>query len=291
MAEAAFIITEMKNKLDFDKIYAERFKSYYDELAHEAEAKLSKKTGKTLLFKRNELGAQLDHNLKALTCKIITPENRTPDKYTIRLLLDFRNHIGDYDDKQVSRFINEHLERIKGSANVSDLSVPENINLSPKQTVEFIAHHEALGLFIDRLYSVGASDRLEIWKKKLNSIRHIATPVGESSFDDVIHNKDSGLSTTNLEEMIVRSVNNVLDERESPSGFAEDRPMTISEAAKYLKLAVQTIYGYTSKARIPFIKKGKRILFLKSDLDKWLMEGKQLTIEQTKRKLKGDGIL
>ena len=123
MAEAAFIITEMK--LDFDKIYSEHFKLYFNELAHDAEAKLIKKTGKTLLFKRNALISDLDHTLKSLTCKIITQENRIPDKYSVRLLLDFKNHIGDYDDKRISRFINEHLDRIKGSADVSDLSVPE----------------------------------------------------------------------------------------------------------------------------------------------------------------------
>jgi len=291
MAEATFIMTEMKSKLDFDKIYAERFKLSYNELVHEAEAKLTKKTGKTLLVKRNELLSALEYNLNALISKSITAENRIPDKYTFRLISDFRNHIGDYENKRISRFINDYLDRIKNDEKDSDLSVPENINLSPKQTVEFIAHHDALSLFIDRVYSIDATDRLEIWKKKLNSKRSIATSAGESSFDDVIQNKDSGLPTSNLEEMIVRSINNVLDERESSSGFAEDRPMPISEAAKYLNLAVHTIYGYTSKGRIPFIKKGKRILFLKSDLDKWLIEGKQLTIEETKRKLKGDGIL
>ena len=289
MAEAAFIITEMK--LDFDKIYSEHFKLYFNELAHDAEAKLIKKTGKTLLFKRNALISDLDHTLKSLTCKIITQENRIPDKYSVRLLLDFKNHIGDYDDKRISRFINEHLDRIKGSADVSDLSVPENINLNPKLTVEFIARHEALSLFIARLYSINASDTLEIWKKKLNSKQYIAAPVGKSPFNEVIQNKDSGLATPDMEEMIERSINRVLGERESSSGLTEDRPMTISEAAKYLKLAVQTIYGYTSKGRIPFIKKGKRILFLKSDLDKWLTEGKQLTIEGTKKKLKDAGIL
>ena len=289
MAKAAFIVSAMKGKLNFDEIYGDCFRSFYNGLANAAEAKLAKKTGKTLLVKRNELLAELEDNLKVLTCKIITQENRIPDKYTARLLLDFRNHLGDYEDKPVSRFINEHLERIKGSVNISDLSLPANINLNPKQTVEFIARHEALSLFIDRIYSIDGGDRMEIWKKKLNSSRY--TPSAESAFGEVIQNKETGLTTPDLEEMIVRSINNVLDERESSSGFAEDKPMTISEAAQYLKLAVQTIYGYTSKARIPFIKKGKRILFIKSDLDKWLNEGKQLTIEETRKKLKGDGIL
>jgi excisionase family DNA binding protein len=47
----------------------------------------------------------------------------------------------------------------------------------------------------------------------------------------------------------------------------------IKEAADYLKLAVQTIYSYTSQGTIPFFKKGKRLYFRKTDLDYWLTGG------------------
>jgi excisionase family DNA binding protein len=46
--------------------------------------------------------------------------------------------------------------------------------------------------------------------------------------------------------------------------------LTVSEAARYLNLAKQTVYGFTSRRTIPFIKRAKRLLFTKSDLDAWL---------------------
>lgn len=53
----------------------------------------------------------------------------------------------------------------------------------------------------------------------------------------------------------------------------EDQLLNIEEAADYLNLAKQTLYGFTSKNKIPHIKRAKRLLFKKSDLDQWLMEG------------------
>ena len=52
----------------------------------------------------------------------------------------------------------------------------------------------------------------------------------------------------------------------------EDRRMDVSEAQKYIPghPAVQTIYGWTSNNMIPYHKVGKRIYFVKSELDAWL---------------------
>ena len=38
--------------------------------------------------------------------------------------------------------------------------------------------------------------------------------------------------------------------------------------------AEQTVYGWTSCHQIPFHKRGKRIMFLKSEIDTWLRDGK-----------------
>lgn len=53
--------------------------------------------------------------------------------------------------------------------------------------------------------------------------------------------------------------------------------MGIKELCAYLptRPAAQTVYGWTSTHMIPFHKKGKRIMFLKSEIDKWLI-GEQL---------------
>jgi excisionase family DNA binding protein len=61
---------------------------------------------------------------------------------------------------------------------------------------------------------------------------------------------------------------------------AGSKYMTISEAATYLNLAKQTVYGFTSNRTIPFIKRAKRLLFTKADLDEWLEQGKKKSLTQ-----------
>ena len=50
---------------------------------------------------------------------------------------------------------------------------------------------------------------------------------------------------------------------------------SLVQAAEFLKLAKQTLYGFTSKRKIPFIKKGKKLYFKVSDLEKWLETGRK----------------
>ena len=64
-----------------------------------------------------------------------------------------------------------------------------------------------------------------------------------------------------------------------------NRLLTVAEAADYLSLAKQTLYGFTSKNQIPHIKRAKRLLFKKGDLDNWLMEGRKKSINEIQRDL------
>lgn len=50
----------------------------------------------------------------------------------------------------------------------------------------------------------------------------------------------------------------------------DDELMNIKEAAAFLKCAVSTMYRDTAAGAIPCIRKGRRVLFLKSDLLEWL---------------------
>lgn len=49
-----------------------------------------------------------------------------------------------------------------------------------------------------------------------------------------------------------------------------EKPITIYEAARFLNKEVQTIYGLTSKRKIPFHKNGRELSFFKSELVEWL---------------------
>ncbi|WP_259016593.1 helix-turn-helix domain-containing protein [Emticicia fluvialis] len=49
--------------------------------------------------------------------------------------------------------------------------------------------------------------------------------------------------------------------------------LSIEQTCRFLNLAKPTLYAYTSKKQIPYIKKGKQLYFVKSELEKWLEEG------------------
>ncbi len=53
---------------------------------------------------------------------------------------------------------------------------------------------------------------------------------------------------------------------------------SVPEVAEYLHLAVPTIYAMTSNQRIPFARRGKKLLFLKSAIDEWLSSGRKRVI-------------
>lgn len=57
-------------------------------------------------------------------------------------------------------------------------------------------------------------------------------------------------------------------------GEAEDELLTIEQAGEFLNLAIQTLYAKVSKREIPYMKRGKRLYFSKTDLLKWLSKGK-----------------
>lgn len=83
-----------------------------------------------------------------------------------------------------------------------------------------------------------------------------------------------------LEALIQQSVRKVINEGKMQPPEGSKEILSITEAGTYLNLAKQTLYGFTSKNLIPFIKRGKKLYFRKSDLDRWLMQGKQLTKEE-----------
>ena len=62
-----------------------------------------------------------------------------------------------------------------------------------------------------------------------------------------------------------------------PQAQYADQWMNLKELCEYLPShpAEQTVYGWTSCHQIPYHKRGKRIMFLKSEIDAWLHDGKR----------------
>lgn len=65
----------------------------------------------------------------------------------------------------------------------------------------------------------------------------------------------------------------------------DDQRMDVTEAQKYIPghPDVQTIYGWTSNNMIPYHKVGKRIYFVKSELDAWLSKEQHKSQEDLRK--------
>ena len=58
--------------------------------------------------------------------------------------------------------------------------------------------------------------------------------------------------------------------------FAEERPLTVREAAVFLGVSVQTVYLWVERKQIPHLRvMGRNIRFLKSDLEPFRSAFKQ----------------
>ena len=81
-----------------------------------------------------------------------------------------------------------------------------------------------------------------------------------------------------LRQLIISCMKEVVGQDTMPTtDRTQNSLLTIGEAAVYLNLAKQTLYGYTSQRVVPFIKKGKKLYFEREALSNWLLEGKKQT--------------
>lgn len=72
----------------------------------------------------------------------------------------------------------------------------------------------------------------------------------------------------------------VLKENSSNPGSELKELLNIDEASQFIMLAKQTIYGMTSNRQIPFLKRGKKLMFRRSELQQWLYNSKKQTNEE-----------
>lgn len=66
-----------------------------------------------------------------------------------------------------------------------------------------------------------------------------------------------------------------MNDLKNNNGRVEDLWFNIDELCEYLpsKPARQTVYGWTSSHAIPYHKNGKSVVFNKSEIDQWLLNG------------------
>jgi excisionase family DNA binding protein len=97
-----------------------------------------------------------------------------------------------------------------------------------------------------------------------------------------------------LFEELIRSISekvseNIISSLNSSAIIEESTFLDISETAVLINLKVPTIYGLVHRNKIPYIKKGKKLYFVKEDILQWIKSGKQKT--KSELELKADEYL
>jgi excisionase family DNA binding protein len=88
-----------------------------------------------------------------------------------------------------------------------------------------------------------------------------------------------------LETLITDSVRKVFSEQNSNSQpELNTQLLSAEQACAYLNLAKQTLYGFTSKQEIPFLKKGKKLYFKQTELEAWVNAGKHKSADELNQK-------
>lgn len=62
-----------------------------------------------------------------------------------------------------------------------------------------------------------------------------------------------------------------------------EKLMNLKEAANYLGVSELTIYGWTSKKKMPFRKVGRLLRFDRAEIEAWTMAGNEPMVRQKKR--------
>ena len=72
-------------------------------------------------------------------------------------------------------------------------------------------------------------------------------------------------------------IKQLLDEGQNPNvASADDLPLTVKEAAKFLGVSPQTVYLWVERKQIPHLRvMGRNVRFLKSDLEPFRASFKQ----------------
>lgn len=60
----------------------------------------------------------------------------------------------------------------------------------------------------------------------------------------------------------------------------EKKYLTLSEASHFLKIPESTLYQFTSQRLIPFTKSGRRLMFLRAELESWLTSRRKATRQE-----------
>lgn len=81
----------------------------------------------------------------------------------------------------------------------------------------------------------------------------------------------------------VNHIEQLLGQQNQPPD--QDELLNIQKAAKFLDLAVPTLYSKVSRKEIPVNKQGKRLYFYKSELENWIKQGRKKTFDELRENI------
>ena len=88
------------------------------------------------------------------------------------------------------------------------------------------------------------------------------------------------LSVTEVRKMLREEVQAVIKDIQLPQAVEEiNELLSIQEVAKFINMAVPSVYGLVHFKKIPHIKRGKRLIFEKKQIIDWLQSGRQKTLQ------------
>jgi len=91
------------------------------------------------------------------------------------------------------------------------------------------------------------------------------------------------ITAPELETLIENSIKKVLSTQQAEQPTETDRWFDLNELCIYHpdKPSKPTVYGWVNIGAIPVHKGGKKLRFLKSEIDNWLKQGRKKTLAET----------
>ena len=93
------------------------------------------------------------------------------------------------------------------------------------------------------------------------------------------------LTNVSLDEIVDKIVERLASSKQELIHHEENKDakeyLSVEEASELIRLAVTTIYGLTHNKAIPYLKKGRKLWFKRSELLQWLDSGRKETKEES----------
>lgn len=88
------------------------------------------------------------------------------------------------------------------------------------------------------------------------------------------------LTIPEVRKMLREELQAVMKDCQIPqqSAINTNQLLTIQEVAKYINMAVPSVYGLVHHKKIPHIKRGKRLIFERTQIVEWLTLGRRKTV-------------